>query len=64
MWEGFKVEQIVLANTGMENAPSAAAGTIPKLAAHAAELVLVSISLPAKQIQITFWGYIHYGLTR
>lgn len=36
MWEGFKVKQIVLANTGMENAPSPPVGTIPKLAASTA----------------------------
>jgi len=35
MWEGFKVEQIVLANTGMENVPFAPVETIPKLAAKA-----------------------------
>lgn len=36
MWEGFKVTQIVLANTGMENAPSPLVETIPKLAGSAA----------------------------
>lgn len=43
MWEGFKVKQIVLANTGMENAPSPPAETIPKLAASTA----VSVSVAA-----------------
>lgn len=42
MWEGFKVKQIVLANTGMENAPSPPVETIPKLAASAAGSVSVA----------------------
>lgn len=41
MWEGFKVKQIVLANTGMENAPTPPVETIPKLAASVAGSVSV-----------------------
>lgn len=62
MWEGFKVEQIVLANTGMENAPFPPVETIPKLAANAAASVGIASLSPSNQIQITFRGYFHYCL--
>lgn len=53
MWEGFKVKQIVLANTGMENASPPPEQSIPKLAASAAGSVHASLSLfpLAEQIQ-------------
>lgn len=58
MWEGFKVKQIVLANTGMENAPPPLVETIPKLAVSAAG----SVSIAAEQIQTGVWGYFPYSL--
>lgn len=63
MWEGFKVTQIVLANTGMENAASPPAETIPKLAASAVDLSALLPSLLAKEIQIVFGGYLQCSLT-
>lgn len=55
MWEGFKVEQIVLANTGMENAPSAAVEAVPKLAVSSAGSVGIAALCP-QQSKDSDWG--------